>query len=179
MGFALKNEHLPHYTVSEWAQWEGEWELISGVPFAMSPSPSFYHQEINVNIVSYLKKEAGLCQGCVAVMGFDWRVSDDTVFQPDVSVTCSSFNPNYLESAPEIAFEILSPATRIKDKTIKYEAYEAEGVNYYVIIDPKSKMASVFKLNNGKYELGAETSEDSFNFILSNCSFNFDFSKIW
>lgn len=179
MGFALKNEYLPHYTVAEWERWEGQWELISGVPFAMSPSPAFYHQNINVNIVYNLNHSVGLCEGCKAIMSFDWRISEDTIFQPDVSVTCSPFDPNYLENAPELVFEILSPATQLKDKTIKYDIYEAEGVTYYVIVDPKSKIISIYKLDNGKYILAAEMQEGNFNFTLSKCSFDFDFSKIW
>jgi hypothetical protein len=32
---------LPHYTYVEYEQWEGQWELIEGIPYAMSPLPSF------------------------------------------------------------------------------------------------------------------------------------------
>ena len=36
---ALKVEDLPHYTYDDYVQWEGRWELIKGIPFAMVPAP--------------------------------------------------------------------------------------------------------------------------------------------
>jgi hypothetical protein len=30
---------LPHYTYADYVQWEGKWEVIDGVPHAMSPAP--------------------------------------------------------------------------------------------------------------------------------------------
>lgn len=41
---------LPHYTYDEYCQWEGRWELIEGIPYAMSPAPSPRHQWISANI---------------------------------------------------------------------------------------------------------------------------------
>ena len=38
--------YVPHYTVSEYARWEGDWELIDGVPIAMSPSPFGPHERV-------------------------------------------------------------------------------------------------------------------------------------
>jgi hypothetical protein len=37
---------LPSYTYDDYAHWEGRWELIDGIPFAMSPLPSPKHQRI-------------------------------------------------------------------------------------------------------------------------------------
>jgi Putative restriction endonuclease len=35
---------LPHYTYQEYKNWEGKWELIDGIPHAMSPAPNTRHQ---------------------------------------------------------------------------------------------------------------------------------------
>jgi hypothetical protein len=35
---ALKMEDLPHYTYDDYAQWEGRWEIISGVPYEQGKS---------------------------------------------------------------------------------------------------------------------------------------------
>ncbi|WP_262915581.1 Uma2 family endonuclease [Niabella ginsengisoli] len=40
------NKLLPHYTYEDWVLWEGKWELIDGIPYAMSPSPMPRHQRI-------------------------------------------------------------------------------------------------------------------------------------
>lgn len=35
----LKIEDLPHYTYDDYVTWEGRWELIQGIPYAMTPAP--------------------------------------------------------------------------------------------------------------------------------------------
>ncbi len=35
---------LPYYTYEDYCRWEGRWELIDGIPFAMSPAPTPRHQ---------------------------------------------------------------------------------------------------------------------------------------
>ena len=52
---ALKEEYLPNYTYDDYVLWEGNWELIDGIPYAMSPAPTVTHQEINGNILVALK----------------------------------------------------------------------------------------------------------------------------
>ncbi|HZH65515.1 MAG TPA: hypothetical protein VEY10_11550 [Flavisolibacter sp.] len=37
---------LPYYTYEDYVQWEGKWELIDGIPHAMSPAPTPKHQII-------------------------------------------------------------------------------------------------------------------------------------
>jgi len=54
MGFALKQEFLPEYTYNDYVVWEGRWELIYGVPYAMSPGPSINHQRLNTRITELL-----------------------------------------------------------------------------------------------------------------------------
>jgi hypothetical protein len=41
---------LPHYTYADYVQWEGQWELIDDIPYAMSPSPVPKHQRIANNL---------------------------------------------------------------------------------------------------------------------------------
>ena len=45
MGIALR--YLPRYTVKDYLKWEGDWELVEGIPFALA-SPSFRHQRVVV-----------------------------------------------------------------------------------------------------------------------------------
>ena len=47
---AFKEEHLPHYNYEDYKQWEGDWELIDGIPYSMAPTPNITHQELNLNI---------------------------------------------------------------------------------------------------------------------------------
>ena len=43
MGPILTKKLLPRYTVKDYERWDGDWELIEGVPYALA-SPSFRHQ---------------------------------------------------------------------------------------------------------------------------------------
>lgn len=50
---AVKTPEFPNhnYTYEDYLKWDGQWELIDGVPYSMAPSPSFTHQYI----IFYLK----------------------------------------------------------------------------------------------------------------------------
>lgn len=36
---ALKEEYLPYYTIMDYISWDGKWELISGITYAMASAP--------------------------------------------------------------------------------------------------------------------------------------------
>jgi hypothetical protein len=44
------------YTLDDYLQWEGNWELIEGMPYAMAPSPSVTHQTVGLNIAANIKE---------------------------------------------------------------------------------------------------------------------------
>lgn len=44
-----------------------------------------------------------------------------------------------ISGAPDLVVEILSPSTRTRDRGIKLRAYEAAGVIYYWIADPRAR----------------------------------------
>ena len=179
MGFVLTNEYMPHYTYNDYVEWEGNWELINGFPYAMSPSPTWKHQRINVNIVSQLDRllNKNKCN-CSAILATDWIVEDDTVLQPDVSVTCKPVEGNFIINTPEIIFEILSPSNIKMDKGMKFEIYQLKGVLFYIIVDPALETFQIFQLIKGKY-VKQESNKNIFEFKLNICSVKFDFSKIW
>ncbi len=43
---SLAEKYREHYTIEDYKQWQGDWELIEGIPFAMAPSPFADHQII-------------------------------------------------------------------------------------------------------------------------------------
>jgi len=51
----LKIEDLPHYTYDDYVQWEGRWEIINGIPYAMVPAPGRKHQRLSVKIAAQLE----------------------------------------------------------------------------------------------------------------------------
>jgi hypothetical protein len=52
---------IEHYTYDDYCQWEGQWELIEGVPLAMRPSPVISHQAISARILTELMNSIGDC----------------------------------------------------------------------------------------------------------------------
>ena len=55
----LDINELPNYCYEDYKRWEGNWELIYGVPYAMSPAPLIKHQRISNNIAWQLKNLLG------------------------------------------------------------------------------------------------------------------------
>ena len=179
MGLSQK-EYAASYTYDDYKQWEGDWELIYGMPYAMAPAPTLEHQTISTKITWQLVESLKECPSCKALLPIDWKISEDTIVQPDNLVICHKPLKNeYLTKAPAIIFEILSKSTANKDLNLKYEIYEKEGVKYYIIVEPKEKIAKVYRLENGRYIKVIDAHSESVVFKLDKCNFSFDFSKIW
>lgn len=176
----LRQEDLPRYTYDDYAQWEGRWELIYGVAHAMSPAPDIMHQSISQRIASQLERVLENCQECHALLPVDWKIDEQTIVQPDNLVLCGELEKiAYLSKAPILIFEILSKSTAQKDRTTKFNLYEREGVRYYVMVDPKERVAKIFRLQDGRYIKALDAGKDRVEFDLGKCSILFDFAKIW
>lgn len=176
---ALRLEDLPHYTYDDYKMWEGKWELIDGVPYSMSPSPIFEHQDISGDIHLELKKHLKNCKNCTQVLAVDWIVSDDTVVCPDNSVVCEDITSKFIETTPKVIFEVLSPSTKKVDRNRKYNLFQEKGVKYYILVEPKGNFAEVYELVNGYYKLKGELTEEIFTFDLDECKIDFNFKNIF
>ena len=64
---------------------------------------------------------------------------------------------------------------------MKYNIYEEEGVNYYIIVDPEEEIAKVYELKDGSYIKVCDASDEIVEFKVKECDakMEFDFSKIW
>ncbi len=170
--------YIEHYTIQDYVQWKGEWELVEGMPYAMAPSPMVTHQSINMKIARQLDELLDECEECQALFEIDWTVCHDTVVRPDTLVIC--YEPDEkLTKKPEIIFEVTSPSTVLKDEKVKFEIYEREGVGYYVLVYPDDKVAKVYELKEGRYIKMGDFTDESTVFGLPKCKIEFDFSKIW
>lgn len=177
---ALRVEDLPHYIYDDYRQWEGKWEILQGIPYAMTPAPSIKHQDISGNIFWQLRALLENCRKCKALLPVDWQITEDTVVQPDILVVCDeNITGVKLEKTPVLVFEILSPATSRKDRGIKYRLYENAGVKYYCIVDPETNSAEVYVLQKEKYHEAKEFDEGGMLFDLGPCQIQFDFKEIF
>ena len=147
--------YQPRYTASDYRSWEGDWELWDGIAVNMSPSPTYDHQAVAMNLAFEIRSQlrASASCACVVVSELDWQISPYTVVRPDVSVLCEGHPGQFISYAPAVIAEILSPSTESKDRTAKRDLYEQQGVRFYLLIDPRKKSAEVLVLNDsGRYE---------------------------
>ncbi len=174
-------DYQPHYSYKDYLQWEGDWELINGTAFAMAPAPSVEHQDISGNILAEMKKKLKQCENCKVLMEVDYKIDEHTTLRPDVLVASKiPANANYIDNIPKIIFEVLSPSTKLKDRTVKFQIYQNQGVRYLVLVDPKSGLAELYTLSSkGVYLLSDELKEENVTFEFDECSIDFDFGAIW
>ncbi len=171
-----------HYTVQDYQQWEGDWELINGMPYAMSPAPTLSHQIVAGNILTELtnkiRQTSENCSDCYALMEVDWEVSHDTVVRPDVMIFCGKAKEKII-STPLAIFEVSFPSTAKRDEQLKFEIYEKEGVLFYIQVYPLTNLAKVFQWVNGAYQKRGDYTSEEVVFEIKQCQLLLDFSKIW
>ncbi|PZF71071.1 Uma2 family endonuclease [Taibaiella soli] len=171
---------VPRYTYDDYKNWEGNWELINGIPFAMSPAPQPKHQRISANLQAEFRMFLKKCDVCTVYGPIDYKISDETVLQPDMLIVCGEITKQYLDFAPSLVVEILSPSTASKDRLYKFECYQKQGIPYYLIVDPESEEVNVYELRDGIYSEAASAKDfqHHFNFPEA-CTADINFSEIW
>ncbi len=170
---------IEYYTYEEYCQWEGNWELIAGIPLAMAPALMIQHQVIAANILFELKRSMDECSDCLVFGEADWKVNDDTIVKPDVVLICNETNDAYMTKAPEIIVEVISKSTAKRDEKTKFKLYEEEKVGYYVIVYPDDLKAKVYKIENGKYAKEGDFLTESYVFEETTCRASIDFQKVF
>ncbi|MBP6600216.1 MAG: Uma2 family endonuclease [Verrucomicrobiales bacterium] len=153
--------YKPHYRIEDYLLWGGDWELWDGIPVSMSPSPNFFHQSVGSRLLAQLIRQLaseGCPDDCEALYEIDWHADRNTVVRPDLVIICEKPEGQWITRRPEFVAEILSPSTRQKDLTAKRELYAANGVPFYLILDPDDKSALLLTLkSDGSYgELAPE-----------------------
>jgi Uma2 family endonuclease len=173
---------LPHYTYEDYCRWEGKWELIDGIPFAMSPAPILKHQRIANSLGGEFHNQlkSKTCKNCIASQFVDYKIADDTIVQPDFLLYCGSYKKAYLDYTPKLVAEIISPSTALKDRHTKFHLYENAGVPYFLIINPESEIVQLYALEKQAYVLKQEGHDFSYRFDFDeDCSVEIDFNEIW
>ncbi len=133
------------------------YQLING-ELVMSPSPTTYHQEIILNIVSLLNTYAGKNKlGKVLISPIDVYFNEYETFQPDIIFIVRErkdiIKEKKIEGAPDLVIEILSENNAYYDLKHKKNIYEKYGVKEYWIVDPMDKSVEVFEGKGKKFTL--------------------------
>ena len=171
---------LPHYTYEDWINWQGQWELIDGIPYAVSPMPVPKHQIIASNLTIEFGIELKKCKGCKVSQPLDYKIADDIILQPDLLIVCGNITKKYLDFPPSLVVEILSPSTALKDRHSKFEIYQQQQIKYYLIVSVDTETAEVFEIEKGVYKLKQSGREFSYTFSFEDgCSASIDFKELW
>ena len=136
--------------VLAWPEHE-RWEILQGVPYAMTPAPTIRHQEVAGALYRILGNYMQGKDCRVFIAPLDVLLSErqepdeqiQTVVQPDVFVVCdkSKLDKNRCKGAPDLIIEVLSPTTARKDRREKFLLYEKYGVKEYWLVEPDSKLS--------------------------------------
>lgn len=167
------------YSYREYKQWEGDWELIDGVPVAMAPAPMVKHQKLASEFVYIIREQLEDCVMCDVVSEVDYKVNDNTILRPDVALICNDDGENYITKAPEIVVEIISPSTARRDEVYKFDIYEEEKVKYYLLVYPEDLRAKLYKLDGKEYDKVGDFTNESYNFEETSCGIEIDFKRLF
>lgn len=130
-------------------------ELLDGQAVAMSPRPSFNHNQVAFNI-AFLFRRHLWGKSCTPIAdGMDLYLRDGDVFIPDMMVVCdrSLIQDDGVHGTPDLVVEVLSPSTARRDRGYKKDVYEACGVPEYWIVSPSERSVEVYLLQDGHYRL--------------------------
>ena len=167
------------YTVEDYQHWEGDWELIDGLAYAMSPAPTHKHQRLAMGFARLLDEQLDPCPHCEALFESDLELSNDTIIRPDLMIICHTPKGGKITRAPEFVIEIISPRRARHDEHTKFMLYQAEGVRYYLLAYPDERKIKAYRLIDGNYRKIGDIFDETLQFELSKCSFEIDFSLLW
>jgi Uma2 family endonuclease len=142
--------------VAEVAETNQPHELWDGA-LIMSPTPSFFHQEVAFRFHRALHDWVATHKlGKAIGAPIDMVLSPHRAVQPDVAFIAQArlaIVQRIIMGPADLVAEIVSLQGRSRDRIEKRDLYEQHGVKEYWIIDPEAQTVEVLALTNGRYEL--------------------------
>jgi Uma2 family endonuclease len=138
-------------------------ELIEG-EHIVSAAPTLRHQRVAFKlafVISAFVQPRTL--GEVFMAPVDVLFTQFDVVEPDVlyvsNINAHLLRERYVEGAPDLAIEVLSPSSARIDKVRKLRLYERHGVREYWLADPAADTLEVYRLTTeGRLALQASLS---------------------
>ncbi|CDF57447.1 Uma2 family endonuclease [Thermobrachium celere] len=136
-------------------------EIIDGVPYLMSPSPTVEHQRILRKLLLILSDyfKNGICEVFSVPLDVIFKNEEETideaknVVQPDIFVVCDNkkINDKNIIGAPDLIIEIVSSSSQSLDYVKKLNLYEKYKVKEYLIVNPINKTILQYVYENDSY----------------------------
>ena len=143
-------------------------ELVKGDLFEMPP-PGARHGSVAMVVGSLLMayvQANQLGKVFAAETGFILRRNPDTVRAPDASFVATEWLPagelpvGYLELAPDLAVEVVSPSDRDREVLEKVEDWLRAGTRLVWVIYPANRSATVYRALGDSEQLSEDGSLD-------------------
>jgi Uma2 family endonuclease len=128
-------------------------ELIFG-RFYVSPSPLVLHQFVVLLLSRLLDQIANANGGLALPAPLDVHLADHSVVQPDVlyiSAAKLGIAQRWVEGAPDLLVEVLSPGTARRDRGEKLALYAESGIREYWIVDPVERQIEFLVNEDGRF----------------------------
>jgi Uma2 family endonuclease len=139
-----------------WCNEDVKAEWVDGQVIMMSPA-NLRHVNLTAFLLSVMRiwvEDRDL--GVVLGPEFMTRLSPRSRRVPDLMFLAKerlqNLRPTHLEGPPDLAIEIVSPDSVVRDWREKYYDYQAAGVREYWVIDPANQCVDAYQLANGDYQ---------------------------
>lgn len=149
------------WTYEDWLRLPDDgfrYEVLDGVLY-MTPPPAIKHQRASLRLARRMgtfAEERNLGEVLIAPCGVRLPTQPVPV-QPDILFVSAArqdiVGEQYVEGAPDLVVEVLSPSNWPYDRTEKFQAYLTAGVQEYWIVDYRACTIEVFTLEEGAYAL--------------------------
>jgi Uma2 family endonuclease len=135
------------------------YEAIGGELY-VSPPPKPPHQWVSANLFQELsdllvRPRPGLGRLFYAPIGVEFADTEEGV-QPDILFVANErlhiVTEDAICGAPDLVIEVLSPRTARRDRTVKRQLYQRQGVAEYWVVDLDAKQVEVWRFAAGMTE---------------------------
>ncbi len=137
-------------------------ELIFGNLYVM-PRLRISHQFVATKIWQHLEGVAETNGGYALLAPLDVHLAPHSIVQPDViyvsadRLSVLGDKQGWIEGAPDLLVEILSPGTARRDRVLKLDLYARSGVGEYWIVDPAERQIEFLVNENGRFVVALPT----------------------
>lgn len=136
------------------------YEVLEGV-LVREPSPGFSHQrvarELGRRLMAYFSEIDP--KGEFIFAPLDVTLTDHNVVQPDLMFVSGDrlgiIREERIDGSCYLVVEVMSPASRRRDRLHKMEIYRKAGIPHYWLADPEEKTLEAYSLRDGVYALVA------------------------
>jgi Uma2 family endonuclease len=136
-------------------------EFIDGEVVLHSPARN-RHLDVTANVFQLLRTHVAIhglgqvkSEKCLCVFPRNDYEPDIVFFGP---LKSAALTPDTMKfPVPDLAVEVLSPSTEVRDRGVKFEDFSSNGVAEYWLIDADNQIVEQYLLENGEYTLALKS----------------------